>query len=94
MVTAEVNRDGVFEVTLLEDPYEVTTSSRDEGGNSNNAYMLEYLSVGKRGRKVFLNKIFVSPNRLLYVLTAQCKEDDYAMLKKEMKTTANSFDLL
>ena len=85
VVTAEVNRDGIFEVTLLEDP--VATEDKT-------AYILEYLSDGKRGKKVYLNKIFVSSNKLLYVLTAQCKQDDYANLKQEMKSTVKSFQLL
>ncbi|KAG7336984.1 photosystem II oxygen evolving complex protein PsbP [Nitzschia inconspicua] len=88
VVTAEVNRDGVFEVTLLEDPYKVS----DDGKES--AYILEYLSDGKRGKKVILNKIFVSSSKLLYVLTAQCKQDDYPTLKKEMKSTVNSFQVI
>ena len=85
VVTAEVNRDGVFEVTLLENP--IATEDKS-------AYILEYLSDGKRGKKVYLNKIFVSSNKLLYVLTAQCKQDDYANLKQEMKSTVKSFQLL
>jgi hypothetical protein len=85
VVTAEVNRDGVFEVTLLEDP--IATDDKS-------AYFLEYLSSGKRGKKVYLNKIFVSSDKLLYVLTAQCKEEDYATLKQEMKNTVKSFRVL
>jgi hypothetical protein len=82
-VTAEVNRDGVFEVTLLEDPVAV-----------GEAYLLEYVSVGKRGKKIYLNKIIVSDDKLLYVLTAQCKEDDYPTLKAEMKSTVSAFQLV
>ena len=93
VVTAEVNRDGVFEVTLLEDPFEIASSS-DSSDTKESAYILEYLSDGKRGKKVILNKIFVSSNKLLYVLTAQCKQDDYPDLKKEMKMTVNSFQIL
>lgn len=80
VVTAEVNRDGIFEVTLLKDPFE----SKD------GAYILEYLSVGKRGDKHYLNKIFINNNEL-YVLTAQCKEENYSMQAKEMKETLESF---
>ena len=72
-------------MTLLEDPYETDDKS---------SYILEYLSVGKRGRKVYLNKIVVSSNKLLYVLTAQCKEEDYPSLKQEMKRTVHSFQIL
>ena len=87
VVTAEVNRDGIFEVTLLEDPYRAK-SSDDDGVD---AYILKYLSVGKRGRKVYTNKIAVTPNGLLYVLTAQCKEDDFPHQEKEIKSTVDSF---
>lgn len=92
VVTAEVNRDGVFEVTLLEDPYQTKTQSDDNDSVAVDAYILKYLAVGKRGRKVYTNKIFISPNGLLYVLTAQCKEDDYTPAQeKEIKSTVESF---
>ena len=84
VVTAEVNRDGVFDVTLLEDPYQINNGVVD-------AYVLKYLSVGKRGRKVYTNKIFISPSQLLYVLTAQCKEDDFPAQEKDIKKTIESF---
>jgi hypothetical protein len=72
VVTAEVNRDGVFEVTLMEDPYE----SKD------GSYILNYLSNGKRGTKRFLTKFFISRNQL-YALTAQALEDSYSANRKE-----------
>ncbi|CAJ1960350.1 unnamed protein product [Cylindrotheca closterium] len=81
VVTAEVNRDGVFEVTLLKDP-EV---SNDDGG-----YLLEYLSSGKRGNKHYINKIFIDKNEL-YVLTAQCKQENFEQLEQELKATVKSF---
>jgi hypothetical protein len=81
VVTAEVNRDGVFEVTLLEDPYEV---------DGQGAYLLQYLSVGKRGNKHVLNKIFIQNNQL-FVLTAQVKQDDYAVHAEELKQIVDSF---
>lgn len=81
-MTAEVNRDGIFEVTLLNDPYE-----SDDG----RAYVLEYLSVGKRGNKHYYNKIFIANNQL-YVLTAQVKEEDFSPAQKEeIKQTLASF---
>ena len=84
VVTAEVNRDGIFEVTLLQDPYQ-----SDDG-----AYILEYLSVGKRGNKHLINKIFIA-NNLLYVLTAQAKEETYKEdtfnLPREMMSSVSSF---
>lgn len=104
-MTAEVNRDGVFEVTLLNDPGIVGSDVAD--GDGAPYYVLEYLSVGKRGRKVYRNKIFVSPNQLLYVLTAQCKEENYISssssggddsqtpnVRREMEATVESFRVM
>eukprot|EP00980_Cylindrotheca_fusiformis_P011628 scaffold2747_cov104-Cylindrotheca_fusiformis.AAC.18 len=82
VVTAEVNRDGVFEVTLVNDPIE----------SNDGAYLLDYRSIGKRGNKHILNKIFIKNNEL-YVLTAQCKEDAYEEQKAEMKATVDSFQV-
>ena len=87
-MTAEVNRDGIFEVKLLEDPYVTNPSD----GNPE-AYILKYLMTGKRGNKVLTNKIAVSSNNLLYVLTAQCKEDDFPAQEKEIKRTIESFQI-
>ncbi|KAL3758512.1 hypothetical protein ACHAWU_008266 [Discostella pseudostelligera] len=69
VVTAEVNRDGVFEVTLAKDPKEDTTSGC--GG-----YDIEYISDGKRGKKRFVTRIYVKDG-FLYVLTVQSKESEY-----------------
>ena len=67
VVTAEVNRDGVFEVTLARDPKEDATT----GG-----YDIEYVSDGKRGTKRFVTRVYVKDG-YLYVLTVQSKEKDY-----------------
>lgn len=88
VVTAEINRDGIFEVTLLENPYRTQPDDGDA-----EAYILKYLMVGKRGRKILTNKIVVSPNQLLYVLTAQCKEDDFPAQEKEVERTVKSFQI-
>jgi hypothetical protein len=66
VVTAEVNRDGVFEVTLAKDP--------KEGGGG--AYDIEYISDGKRGKKRFITRIYVKDG-FLYVLTVQSKDTEY-----------------
>jgi hypothetical protein len=66
----------------LQDPYE----SKD------GAYILEYLSAGKRGSKHFVTKIFIS-NQRLYVLTAQVKEDNFLAQKEELSKTVESFSL-
>jgi hypothetical protein len=82
VVLAEVNRDGVFDVTLMEDPI--------AGSDPNPFYQLNYLSKGKRGNKIFIAKFYILKQKL-YALTAQCKEDDYMKLKAEMVAAAGSF---
>ncbi|KAL7538457.1 hypothetical protein ACHAWF_006096 [Thalassiosira exigua] len=67
VVTAEVNRDGVFKVTLAKDPRE---------GAGGECYDVEYVSDGKRGTKRFATRIYVRDG-FLYVLTVQSKESDY-----------------
>jgi hypothetical protein len=86
VVLAEINRDGVFDVTLTEDPVE---------GKSDDSvfYQLNYVSSGKRGRKRFVTKFYIR-NKLLYALTAQCKEEDYAAAADELLAAAASFKLL
>ncbi len=71
VVTAEVARDGVFEVTLAKDPKEDAASGGGDGG-----YDIEYISDGKRGKKRFVTRIYVK-NGFLYVLTVQSKESEY-----------------
>ena len=84
VVTAEVNRDGIFEVTLIDDPYE----------SNDSAYVLHYLSTGKRGNKHYITKFFISRNQL-YALTAQIKEENYnETTKEELFNIVNSFSLL
>ena len=80
-----MNRDGVFEVTLVDDPYESTDS----------AYILHYLSSGKRGNKHFITKFFISRNQL-YALTAQVKENDWneTTTQNELFDIVKSFSLL
>lgn len=69
VVTAEVNRDGVFEVTLAKDPREYTS-----GGVG--CYDIEYISDGKRGKKRYVTRIYIKDG-FLYVLTVQSKEDEF-----------------
>lgn len=69
-------------MTVLKDPVE----------SVDGAYFLEYLSVGKRGNKHVLNKIFIKNNEL-YVLTAQCKEENHETQQTEMKATVDSFQV-
>lgn len=66
VVTAELNRDGVFEVTLAKDPVE----------DASGCYDIEYISDGKRGIKRFVTRIYIRDG-FLYVLTAQSKNDEY-----------------
>lgn len=78
VVTAEVNRDGIFEVKLLTDPIFVEKQGTMTGGNDKvvKYLQLEYLSTGKRGNKYIWNKIGIASN-LLYVLTVQLKQETY-----------------
>jgi hypothetical protein len=97
VVTAEVNRDGVFDVKLMQDPIEQRgdgggSSGSDTGGTSN-GLVLDYLSSGKRGDKRFVAKFFVE-NQKLYALTAQCKQADYETVKKELLEAVDSFRVL
>ena len=86
VVTAEVNRDGVFEVTLVNDPVAV----EEDGVLS---YILNYLSVGKRGDKRFVAKICIQ-NQRLYALTGQIAEADYKSKEKEIFKAVESFRVL
>lgn len=86
VVTAEVNRDGIFEVTLVKDPVAV----EEDGVLS---YVLNYLSVGKRGDKRFVAK-FCIQNQRLYALTAQILESDYKDKEEEIMKAVNAFRVL
>ena len=77
VVTAEVNRDGVFQVTLAKDPVE----------DANGCYDIEYISEGKRGIKRFVTRIYIKDG-FLYVLTAQSKNDEYDK-EREMEVLAS-----
>jgi len=69
VVTAEVNRDGVFEVTLAKDP-------REDASGGVGCYDIEYISDGKRGKKRYVTRIYIKDG-FLYVLTVQSKEDEF-----------------
>lgn len=82
VVTAEVNRDGVFKVTLAKDPIE----DKDAG-----CYDIEYISDGKRGTKYITNRIYVQDG-FLFVLTAQSKVDEYDKEREaDVMTCVKSF---
>lgn len=88
VVTAEVNRDGVFQVQLVQDPLAGRTSSGIE------YYQLDYLSSGKRGDKRFVCKFYIFGSKL-YALTAQCKNADYDAVAKDLLLAAvDSFEVL
>lgn len=82
VVLAEVNRDGVFDVTLVDDPVDIS-----------GFYLLNYLSKGKRGDKHFLCKICIQQGKL-YVVTAQVKEEDYPEKKQELRKTVDTFRVI
>ena len=85
-MTAEVNRDGVFEVTLIKDPVAV----EEDGVLS---YILNYLSSGKRGDKRFVAKFSIQ-NQRLYALTGQVAEADYKDKEEEIMKAINGFRVL
>ena len=118
VVLAELNRDGVTNVKLMQDPIEVLSSSSSSSSSlrsttaaaatatatlndanvatnptSPPAYLLNYLSQGKRGDKRFVVKLFIDRN-MLYTLTAQCKEADFDPLQREIEAAAASFQVL
>jgi PsbP len=85
VVLAEVNRDGVLSVTLMEDPVAIVEA--DTGALF---YLLNYVSSGKRGDKRFIAR-FVIANQKLFALTAQCKDENYDDLRSSMLRAVNSF---
>jgi PsbP len=91
VVLAEVNRDGVLDVTLMQDAYASPASSNELSSSS--FYQLNYQSKGTRGTKRFVTKFYVYQQKL-YALTAQCKEEDYASVEKELLQAVDSFRLL
>jgi len=97
VVLAEVNRDGVYDVKLMQDPVEgrydaagAVSGDADKKSYNGDYYELNYRSNGKRGTKRFVTK-FMIENRKLYALTAQCKEDDYAALESDIRQAVDSF---
>ena len=84
VVLAEVNRDGVFDVILMENPV---------AGPNDSFYQLNYQSKGKRGTNRFITKFYIEKQKL-YAMTAQCKEDDFKNLESEMLKAAASFQVL
>ena len=81
VVLAEVNRDGVFEVKLMEDPI------------GKEFYQLNYLSMGKRGDKRNISKFYIVNNNL-FALTATCKEEFYEGCKADIMKIVDSFSVL
>ena len=87
VVLAEVNRDGVFDVKLAEDPVSVFD------GSGRTFYQLNYISNGKRGSKRFVAKFYVQ-NQMLLALTAQCKEENFASNKLSILEAVDSFRII
>ena len=83
---AKVNREGVFEVTLVKDPVAV-----EEDGTL--SYNLNYLSQDKCGDKRVVAK-FCIQNQRLYALIAQVLETDYLDKEGEIMKVVNSFHVL
>ena len=83
VVMAEVNRDGVTDVTLVGDPVAL----------NENVYMLDYISTGKRGIKHFVCKIVVQAGKL-HVLTAQVLQESFENVQNELMASVESFRVL
>ncbi|KAL3826445.1 hypothetical protein ACHAXA_011254 [Cyclostephanos tholiformis] len=84
VVNAELNRDGVYVVTLVRDPNEYVV-------DGDACYDIEYISEGKRGIKRYVTRVYVKDG-ILYVLTAQSNEDEYdAMREMEVTDCLRSF---
>mmetsp|Transcript_41975 Transcript_41975/g.50360 ORF Transcript_41975/g.50360 Transcript_41975/m.50360 type:complete len:250 (+) Transcript_41975:59-808(+) len=81
VVGVEVNRDGVFDVTL--------NSTADVGHGQ---YQLDYVSSGKRGIKHLVNRVGVDSG-MLYVLTVSCKDKDWAVYKDEIESVVKTFSI-
>jgi PsbP len=97
VVLAEVNRDGVFDVTLMEDPFAGGGGGNggDNSADDNNDlfYQLNYRSNGKRGVKRYVAKFYVRHQKL-FALTAQCNEDAYEANKGDILKAVESFKIL
>lgn len=84
IVMAELRRDGVLDVTMGRDPTEDSVT----GG-----YDVEYISDGTRGKKHFVTRTIVDDGKL-YVLTAQCKEEDWKYVEDEVWASVATFQVL
>ena len=94
VVLAELNRDGISDVTLMTDPYYYIPNNNNDKNSSHDYLLLNYKSIGKRGIKRSVVKIYIYDSKL-YVCTAQCKENDYiTTLENDITKTINSFRLL
>lgn len=96
VVLAEVNRDGVFDVTLMEDPLAgggSSDSSDDDDHDDLLFYQLNYRSNGKRGVKRYVAKFYIRDQKL-FALTAQCNEASYEARKDVIRKAVDSFKIL
>jgi len=84
VVTAEVNRDGVFKVTLFKD----TTEDQTTG-----SYEMNYISEGKRGNKHFVVSVAIQ-NQKIYVVTGQIKDENYNEYETELLKSVRSFKVV
>jgi hypothetical protein len=84
IVMAELKRDGIMDVTMGRDPTEDSAT----GG-----YDVEYISDGKRGKKHIYTRTIVSGGKL-YVLTVQCKQDDWEQVENDVINSVGTFRVL
>ena len=83
IVKLETRKDGVTDVELLE--------SRVRGPGP--GYYFQYRVASSRGRNRFNAEAFVRDSKL-YVLTVQCREEDYESQEKIIDRIVDSFKLI
>jgi hypothetical protein len=85
VITAELKRDGILDITMGDDPSDV----RD--GSNIVYYLVDYISDGTRGRKHLYTKTVIHQGNL-YVLTGQIKvADETPTIVAEIKQVLQSF---
>lgn len=82
-IILQAQRDGITDVKLSGEPFET-----DKG-----YYAVDYISDGKRGTKHFVTRICIQ-DQMLYVLTAQSKEENFNDYQKEIFETVGTFEVI
>ena len=85
VVQVEKSKEGVFEANVIS-----ASESQVPVSQSTPAYEIEYNIDSSRGKNHYLVKTTVIQSRL-YVFTAQCKEEAFPLLKKDLSEIVDSF---